>query len=142
MTTPSDIRWQQRLQNFSRAFKLLREIVEAHDDLTALEAIVKEGTIQRFEYTFELAWKTLKDKMEADGLELERISPRYVFKTAYQSKYIDDIDGWLKMAGDRNLMSHTYNFDTFDQVLITLKNEYFQLLSDLHVSLIEQQLEG
>ena len=141
MTAPADIRWQQRLQNFSRAFNLLREIVEAHDDLTTLEAIVKEGTIQRFEYTFELAWKTLKDKMEADGLELERISPRYVFKTAYQSKYIDNIDGWLKMAGDRNLMSHTYNFDVFDKVLITLKKDYFQLLDDLHISLIEQQLE-
>jgi nucleotidyltransferase substrate binding protein (TIGR01987 family) len=142
MNTPSDIRWQQRLQNFSRAFKLLREIVEPHDDLTTLEPIVKEGTIQRFEYTFELAWNTLKDKMEADGLELERISPRYVFKSAFQAKYIDNIECWLKMTGDRNLMSHTYNFEVFDKVLVTLKTEYFQLLDDLHISLIEQQLEG
>ena len=141
MTTPSDIRWQQRLQNFSRALNLLREIVEAHQDLTTLEPIVKEGTIQRFEYTFELAWKTLKDKMQADGLELERISPRYVFKSAFQAKYIDNIEDWLKMASDRNLMSHTYNFDTFDQVLVALKNDYFQLLDDLQLSLIEQQLE-
>lgn len=68
-----DIRWIHRLQNFEHAFLLLQEVVEGDTDIVALEAIVKEGIIQRFEYTFELAWKTLKDKMIEDGLQVEPV---------------------------------------------------------------------
>ncbi|TLU57978.1 MAG: nucleotidyltransferase, partial [Chlorobium sp.] len=67
-----DIRWKQRLQNFSRAVNLLREVPEL--DLHTLSFLEKEGIIQRFEYTLELAWKTLKDKMENDGIILDKIS--------------------------------------------------------------------
>ena len=141
MKKSEDIRWVQRFQNYSRAFALLREIIEENDDITKLEAIVKEGIIQRFEYTFELAWKTLKDKMVEDGLIFERISPKYVFKLAYQSKYIDEIDVWIKMTNDRNLMSHTYDFSTFDSVLKQLQKDYFPLLSELYSYFIEEQLQ-
>jgi nucleotidyltransferase substrate binding protein (TIGR01987 family) len=108
MTT--DVRWIQRFQNYSKAFALLKEIIEERDDITTFRLIIKEGIIQRFEYTFELLWKTLKDKMVEDGLVIEKISPKFVFKIAYQSKYLDNIDQWLKMTNDRNLMSHTYDF--------------------------------
>lgn len=63
----TDIRWKQRFQNFKKAFLRLQEIVESKDNLSEFESIVQEGIIQRFEYTFELAWKTLKDRMEFDG---------------------------------------------------------------------------
>ncbi len=133
-----DIRWIQRFQNFKRAFGLLREIIEEHEDICALEPIVKEGIVQRFEYTFELAWKTLKDQMIEDGLMIDKISPKYVFKQAYQSKYLDNIDTWLEMTNDRNLMSHTYNFETFDLVLKRLQNDYFPRLEALYISFLEQ----
>ena len=136
-----DIRWVQRFQNYSRAFSLLREIIEESDDITTLKPIIKEGIIQRFEYTFELLWKTLKDKMVDDGLIIDRISPKYVFKLAYQSKYINDIDLWLKMTNDRNLMSHTYDFSTFDEVLKRLQNDYFPLLEELYLYFIEEQMQ-
>ena len=64
MTNTENIRWKQRFQNFEKAFLLLKEIVESRDYLSEYEAIVQEGIVQRFEYTFELIWKTLKDKME------------------------------------------------------------------------------
>jgi len=130
-----DIRWKQRFNNFNRAFILLREILESTNDICSLESIVKEGIIQRFEYTFELAWKTLNDKMTEDGLIVEKISPKYVFKAAYQSKYIDDIQVWLDMANDRNLMSHTYDFSKLDKVLLRLKNLYFPCLDKLYTYL-------
>ena len=108
MNKEKDIRWKQRYENFVKAFLLLREVIEM--DLDQLNRLEKEGIIQRFEYTFELAWKVLKDKMEDDGIVMETISPKYVVRKAFETKYITDAETWLLMIGDRNLMSHTYNF--------------------------------
>ena len=65
MTPEPDIRWQQRLSNFERVLTLLRTALI--DGPAALNQLEKEGVIQRFEYCFELAWKTTKDYMEANG---------------------------------------------------------------------------
>ncbi len=135
-----DVRWMQRFSNFSRAFMLLREVLDSTDDVLSLEAIVKEGIIQRFEYTFELAWNTLKDKMIADGLLIERVSPKYVFKAAYQGRYIEEVEIWIEMANDRNLMSHTYDFAKFDEVVVKLKERYLSLLNSLY-SYFNSELE-
>jgi len=71
-----DIRWQQRFDNFKRVFLLLREAMESdRDNMSQLE---KESIIQRFEYTYELAWNMLKDRMEYDGISLDKISPKSV----------------------------------------------------------------
>lgn len=129
----NDIRWKQRFQNFEKAFLLLQEIVESKDDLSEFEAIVQEGIVQRFEYTFELAWKTLKDRMEADGLQLERISPKYIFKDAYKSKYIDNIELWIDMTGDRNLMGHTYDSAKLTEMLKNIKETYYPEIWALYI---------
>ncbi len=134
-----DIRWIQRFDNFSKAFVLLREILDSTDDICSLESIVKEGIIQRFEYTFELAWKTLKDKMIDDGLNIDKVSPKYVFKTAYQSKYIDRIEDWIDMTNDRNIMSHTYDFLKLDPLLIRLKNAYYPCLDELFMYFLDER---
>ncbi len=130
-----DVRWQQRLQNFTKAYGLLHEILSQHSDITVLEPIIKEGIVQRFEYTFELAWKTLKDKMQADGIELQLLSPRAILKLAFQSRYIDQIEIWLKMVSDRNLMAHAYDLATSDKVLHSLQNQYAPLIEKLHTDL-------
>ncbi len=57
------IRWIQRFQNFEKAFLLLKEVVDVEFDILKNESIVKEGINHRFQYTFELAWKTLRDKL-------------------------------------------------------------------------------
>ena len=139
MNASKDTRWIQRFSNYKRAMTLLREMVQGEVDLLALEPIAKEGTIQRFEYTFELAWKTLKDKMEHDGLVFERVSPKYVLKLAYQTKYITNIEIWLEMSNDRNLLSHTYNFATFDAILSKIESDYFAALDSLYTQLLEEQ---
>jgi nucleotidyltransferase substrate binding protein (TIGR01987 family) len=130
-----DIRWEQRFQNFTRAITLLKEIEALEiDKLSFLE---KEGIIQRFEFTLELAWKTLKDKMEFDGILLDKISPKMVLKEAYQAKYINDIDTWLKMINDRNLVSHTYDFETFELIIPSIQKNYISVLNELYVSLLK-----
>ena len=132
-----DIRWLQRFQNFSRAISLLKEIkILKLDNLSLLE---KEGIIQRFEFTLELAWKTLKDRMEFDGLIIDKISPKMVAREAYKTKYIDNIDSWMRMIGDRNLLSHTYDFSLFETIIPSIQNEYVNTLEDLYTSLKEKQ---
>ena len=133
-----DIRWKQRFANFQRAIKLLQEVPEL--DINELSYLEKEGIIQRFEFTLELSWKTLKDKMEYDGLILDRISPKMVLKEAYKNKYIDNIELWLEMINDRNLLSHTYDFQVFEDVIPDIQLKYTPLLSELYTSLIEAQL--
>jgi nucleotidyltransferase substrate binding protein (TIGR01987 family) len=131
-----DIRWKQRFQNFQRAFLLLKEALEK--DISDYNQLEKEGLIQRFEYTFELAWKTLKDKLENDGIILSKISPKVVVKTAYEAKYLNNAELWLKMIGDRNLMSHTYDFSKFEEIILTIKNQYLLLLNDFYSELLTE----
>lgn len=128
-----DIRWKQRFANFQRAFLLLKSGLNQEHKLNQLE---QEGIIQRFEYTFELSWKLLKDIMEYDNLIVDRISPNAVIKQAFASKYIDNIDIWLKMASDRNLMSHTYNFAVFETIIQRVRSLYLPLLEDWYSELL------
>lgn len=128
--TENDIRWKQRFQNYQRAYGLLKEAIEK--DPAQLSQLEKEGIIQRFEYTFELAWKVLKDKMEADGLTLDQISPKAIARQAYVTKYIDDAEGWLRMIADRNLMSHTYDLSKFEAIIDSIRKEHLSLLVRLH----------
>ncbi|WP_294825057.1 nucleotidyltransferase substrate binding protein [uncultured Flavobacterium sp.] len=136
MEEEKDIRWKQRFQNFSRAMNLLRQAVE-RDQLNELEQV---GLIQCFMFTFELAWKTLKDKMEDDGIVLDKISPKDIIRDAYSAKYIDDAEIWLKMIKDRNLLSHTYNFQTFEDVSQIIKQLYIDELEKLYDDLMGDYL--
>lgn len=131
-----DIRWKQRFSNFEKAIHLMMELRSLEvDKLTQLE---KEGIIQRFEFTLELAWKTLKDKMEWDGIVLEYISPKVVIKEAFQAKYIGTIEPWLKMVEDRNLLSHTYDLEVFETIIPTIISEYCLTLEALYFDLLKQ----
>lgn len=131
-----DIRWRQRFANFQRAFLLLREAMEREP--SQLSQLEKEGIIQRFEYTFELAWKVLKDKMENDGIELDKISPKAVVRQAFSTKYIGNPDIWLQMIGDRNLMSHTYDFQKFEAIIQAIREKYLPLLDDWYLELLTE----
>ena len=73
-----DIRWKQRFQNFDKAYRLLREALEQGPSVLSL--LEKEGVIQRFEYSFELAWKMMKRVLESHGLEVG--SPKDTFRKA------------------------------------------------------------
>ena len=76
--------------------------------------------------------------MEYDGLILDQISPKAVVKQAYAAKYIDDPDTWLKMIGDRNLMSHTYDFLKFEAVIQSIAAAYLPMLQDWYLALLAE----
>jgi nucleotidyltransferase substrate binding protein (TIGR01987 family) len=138
MNPPPDIRWQQRLANFERALRLLREAMANGPD--ALNQLEKEGVIQRFEYCFELAWKTLKDYMEANGIVFDVVMPRQVIKDAFAAKVLNEGATWIAMLDHRNLLSHTYNPVVFEQAVEAIHQRYLPQLEQLHTFLQREAL--
>lgn len=129
----NEIRWKQRYENYQKVVEHIKEL--RNYDLNKLSDLEKEGVIQRFEITLELAWKTLKDKMEFDGIVLDIISPKNVIRQAFQAKYISNVDSWLEMVSDRNIMSHVYDEEKFEEVLNLIFNEYIDNFEELLITL-------
>lgn len=86
---------------------------------------VRDSSIQRFEFTFELFWKSLKAYAEESGLEA--FSPRDSIRIAFQLGVIQESPEWFRMLEDRNLTSHTYNEATADSIYSHLPT-YTQLV--------------
>ncbi|HEY5792502.1 MAG TPA: nucleotidyltransferase substrate binding protein [Chthoniobacterales bacterium] len=125
-----DIRWKQRFQNFDHAFVLLRQALE-HGP-AALNPLEKEGVIQRFEYSFELAWKTVKDYLEQNGIILATVAPRPVLKETFAARVIADGQVWIDMLDHRNLLAHTYNGAVFDEAVEAIHARYLPAMAALH----------
>jgi nucleotidyltransferase substrate binding protein (TIGR01987 family) len=138
---PETPRWFYRFDNYKRAFNLLRQAIETQQqrELTQLE---KEGVIQRFEYTWELAWKVLKDYLESEGQVLPTITPAAVIRAAHAAKIIDHGDIWMRALDARNRMAHTYDLKSFEQVISAIAGEYLSVLDALHLTLLEKSLEA
>ena len=139
MNPPPDIRWKQRLTNFERALRLLREAMA--EGPGAQNQLEKEGVIQRFEYCFELAWKTVKDYMEASGVVFDVVMPRQVIKEAFAAKVLNDGATWIAMLDHRNLLSHTYNPVVFEQAVAAIHQRYLPQLEQLH-AFLQQEAVG
>ena len=134
-----EVRWHYRFRNFSRAFSLLREALE--EEAGTLNQLEREGVIQRFEYTFELAWNLLKDRLEHDGVSLPTVTPRQVIRQAFQAQLIQDGDAWVDMLTDRNRMSHTYDLATFDIVIDRIQRRYLTILGELYERLSAEAMD-
>lgn len=134
-----EIRWHYRFHNFSRAYALLSSALETEIEL--LNRLEQEGVIQRFEYTFELAWNVLKDRLEYEGLILVGYSVRDVILEAAAAGMVSDSDIWLNMLTDRNDTSHRYAFDIFDEVLHNIRDNYIPALGELYQRLILEVTE-
>lgn len=125
-----DIRWKQRFQNFDRAYVRLSEALE-HGP-TALNQLEKEGVVQRFEYSFELAWKTVKGYLEEGGFVFEIVTPPQVLKDAFAAKVITDGQVWIDMLDHRNLLSHTYDQSSFEKAVAAIATRYLPAITALH----------
>ena len=121
-----DIRWKQRFQNFERAFIFLSKSckLEFYDELQGA------GLVQSFEFTFELAWKTLKDYLQDQGLETQ--FPREVIKQAFATQLIEDGTLWIEMLDKRNELTHTYNQEQAKRAVRTIRNNYFPPIEQVY----------
>ena len=87
-----------------------REAVQRLSEALAVDKnnpLAIDGSIQRFEFCFELAWKAIQESLRGEGFEVQ--SPRQAFEQAYAMNWIQDEKLWLNILQDRNLTSHTYD---------------------------------
>ena len=143
-----DIRWEQRFSNFVKAFHKLTQAVEYinHNFIVedepiddsdlghVLDEIIKEGLIQRFEYTHELAWNVMKDYANYQG-NTSIGGSRDATREAFQIQLISDGKVWMDMIGSRNKTSHTYNEETASEIYSKILNEYYPAFLDFHMNL-------
>lgn len=130
MEQQSDIRWLQRYSNYHKACQRLIEVTESGitvDDLSELE---QEGLVQRFEYTFELAWKVMQDLLTYKGYEF-MTGPNGTLKMALEDGLISDHDGWRQLAKSRNTLSHVYDEDEATAIVGLIFTQYAPLLKAL-----------
>jgi nucleotidyltransferase substrate binding protein (TIGR01987 family) len=116
-------RWLQRLQNLNKAFSRLQSACEKQD-YNELEVA---GLVQTYEFTFELCWKTMKDKLNFEGYGVN--SPRSTIRKAYEMELIEDVDTWLEALESRNLFSHTYDDAMAKQAVDLIKDTFAPMLS-------------
>ena len=149
----SDIRWEQRFSNFRKALKKLSdavlyikneidekeiEIQNDKDSKDVLNEIVKEGLIQRIEYTFELAWNVMKDYALYQG-NSELTGSRDAIRYAFSTNLINDGNMWMDMMKSRIMTSHTYNEETTNDIYLKIVNEYYDVFQDFEKVMEEKQ---
>ena len=127
-----DIRWIQRFNNFCKAVKQLTKFIEK-GDLNQLEQL---GLIQSFEYTHELAWKTLQNFLENQGYK-ELYGSKDTTREAFKLNLIQEGEIWMDMIKSRNETSHTYNEETTEKILTAILHYYYQEFINLQKKLEE-----
>ena len=125
-----DVRWQQRFTNYKRALNNLTGAVQlsAQRPLTDLE---RQGLIQVFEFTHELAWKTLKDFLQARAVS-GLYGSKDTTREAFSQGLIADGELWMEMIRHRNLSTHTYDEATVNEIVAAASVRYlpaFQVLA-------------
>ena len=112
-------RMRERYEDYKKALERLKEAM-----LEEPTEIIIDGTIQRYEFTFELAWKIMKDYLEYNGFIDGLSSPRNIIQLAFQNKIIKNGDIWIQMMLDRNLLSHLYDEEKSREIYNNIKNNY------------------
>lgn len=120
----------QKVENYQNALKRLEEAITRYQAAPG-DTLYRDGLIQRFEFTFELAWKSLKEYMEDQGMVMTIISPRSVLKEAYAAGMIDNPDIWNEAVDSRNLMSHIYDEETAISIADRVSSEFIVPLTAL-----------
>ena len=130
-----DIRWQQRFSNYQKALAQLERFIEP----PALNEREQQGLIKAFEYSFELAWNTLRDLLRSQGNAM-LLGSRDTLREAYRLGLIEQGETWMLMIQDRNLTSHTYNRATADAIADHMTDRYLPCFRQLH-SRLELRLQ-
>ena len=119
-------RFEERQSDYKKALLKLKEALQEEPT-----EIVIDGILHRYEFTFELAWKTIKDYLEYMGIVNKVGSPRENIQLAYQQGIINDGELWIEMMLSRNSLSHLYDEETSRKIYNDIKNKYIQSFEKL-----------
>ena len=135
-----DIRWIQLFDNFKRAFARLSEASELADrrDLSDLE---RQGLIQAFEFTHELAWNTFKDFLSARGSFQKLYGSKDATRAAFAAELIENGEAWMEMIKHRNESSHTYNNDVAVKIMEAVLTLYVPAFAAFQRRFLELEKE-
>ncbi|MGL4981981.1 MAG: HI0074 family nucleotidyltransferase substrate-binding subunit, partial [Treponemataceae bacterium] len=111
-----------KLTDFSRALQRLSEAISEFEQ--SKSSTVRDGAIQRFEFTTELAWKTTKAYLINEGFT-DLNSPKAVIKQAFAIGIITDEKKWIQLLNDRNTTSHIYKEELADEIFQRISTEHF-----------------
>ena len=118
-----DVRWKQRFQNFKKALATVKNAIEIAEcrELSNLE---KQGFIQGFEFTFELAWNVMKDYLEEQGIT-EIIGSKNAVRHAFNEGLIEDGESWMEIINSRNLSSHSYDEEIAEKLIKKITGNFY-----------------
>jgi len=123
-----EIRWKQRFKNYDKALKKLQSFAEYTKNND--EDVFEVALIGAFEFTFELAWKTLKDYLKFGGINVS--IPREVIKQSFHHKLIEDGEIWISMLEDRNILSHVYDDIKAKDAVKSIETKYIAVFVQLY----------
>ncbi|MGG7165585.1 HI0074 family nucleotidyltransferase substrate-binding subunit [Clostridium ihumii] len=121
-----------KYMNLKKAYIKLVEVSKFYD---GKNEIIRDSLIQRFEFTYELTHKTLKEAMSYLGVTLENSFPRTIYKKAYVNNLISDDKVWIKLLEDRNETSHIYNENLADEIADRIVELYVEAIGELITNL-------
>jgi nucleotidyltransferase substrate binding protein (TIGR01987 family) len=124
----TDIRWHQRLSNFTKALAQLTSAVEL-SRTRALSELEMQGMIQAFEFTHELSWNVMKDYLNDQDGGLSLGGSKDASRLAFSRGLISSGEVWMEMIKDRNLSSHTYDQKTVIGIVSRITASYLTLFS-------------
>lgn len=122
-----DIRWKQRFQNYKKALAQIETNLEVKNP----DILQKRGIIQRFEYTLELAWKTLQDFLMQERGYANIRGPRPVLEQAFQDGIVEDGLAWFDMLKSRNLTTRLYDEKEVEAIYTKVAKKYKTLFAKL-----------
>ena len=117
-----------RLTGFIKALGRLEEALAEQPS-----ALVRDACIQRFEFSFELCWKAIKENLKQQGLECQ--SPKSCLREAFRQGWIDDENAGIVLLDDRNLTSHTYD-EELAEVIYKRLQQHLSFMQGLKAQLI------
>lgn len=117
-----------KYMNLKKAYDRLLEVSKLYD---GNDDIIRDSLIQRFEFTYELTHKTLREFMKYLGVTLENSFPRTIYKKAYVNNLISNDKVWISLLEDRNSTSHIYSEDLADEIANRIVNEYVDAIGEL-----------
>jgi nucleotidyltransferase substrate binding protein (TIGR01987 family) len=122
-----DLRWKQRFTNFEKAFLSLKDALEVKEP----NELERNGLVQRFEFTIELCWNTLKDFLQNEGFQFKP-TPKETIRQAFKSGYVSNAQILIDGIEIRNELSHDYSGEKFKKSEIEIRNKIFPEIEKIY----------